>query len=221
MIVEVNGIELHYQKYGEGEKELIMLHGNGEDSSIFKEIPLYMQSGFTVYLVDSRGHGKSQSVDTLHYSDMAQDIVCFIQELGLNKPILFGFSDGGIICLMIASKYPHLLSKIIVAGASLNPQGLKTKWILLMKMLNLFKKDNMLQLMLNEPNITQKDLLNIQIPVFVLAGQKDMIKERQTKAIAKTIKNSKLMILPKETHESYVLNNKKLSEYIYYFCDFG
>ena len=101
MKISVNGIALHYEKSGEG-RPLILLHGNGETHAIFdKALPL-LAARFTVYAIDSRGHGESEGADAYHYADMKEDVRCFIQELKLEKPVLYGFSDGGIIGLLLA-----------------------------------------------------------------------------------------------------------------------
>lgn len=51
-------IELYYQAKGSGEV-LILLHGNGEDSSYFKNQIEYFQNRYRVVALDTRGHGKS------------------------------------------------------------------------------------------------------------------------------------------------------------------
>ena len=52
---------------------------------------------------------------------MCDDIIEFIKKINIEKPILYGFSDGGIIVLLIAIKEPNLLSKIIISGANITP----------------------------------------------------------------------------------------------------
>ena len=52
---------------------------------------------------------------------MCDDIIEFIKKLIIDKPILYGFSDGGIIGLLVAIKEPTLLSKLIVSGANITP----------------------------------------------------------------------------------------------------
>lgn len=94
MIFQVNNGHLYYEKSGAG-RPLILLHGNGEMHKIFdKAIPILAEN-FTVYAIDSRGHGQSQPVLEYHYADMAEDIKCFIEALELKNPMLYGFSDGG------------------------------------------------------------------------------------------------------------------------------
>ena len=71
MKINVNGIEMYYEKYGAG-RPLILVHGNSLDHTEFKDSIWLLRKHFTVYAVDSRGHGLSTKVDELHYSDMAR-----------------------------------------------------------------------------------------------------------------------------------------------------
>jgi pimeloyl-ACP methyl ester carboxylesterase len=191
-------------------KPLILLHGNGETHKIFdKAIPI-LSEHFTVYAIDSRGHGQSDSVLEYHYDDMAEDIKCFIHELKLEQPILYGFSDGGIIGLILASKYPQLLSRLIISGANTVPDGIRTGWLRLFQCINAVVKEPKMTMMLKEPNITTEMLKCIVIPTTVLAGSRDMVKRSHTEYIADSIPNSKLNILQGEGHGSYVLHNTKL-----------
>ena len=61
----VNGIRLWYEQYGEG-RPLVLLHGNGEDHSIFDEAMGVLGERFTCFALDSRGHGNRDPVDKLH-----------------------------------------------------------------------------------------------------------------------------------------------------------
>ncbi len=124
MFQEVPGGMLHYQQWGSGHP-LILLHGNGEDLTIFNEAAQVLSERFCVYALDLPGHGRSHRPQVLHYRHIAQAIRSFIRSLGLDKPYLYGFSDGGIIGLMLAIDSPHLLSKLVISGANLEPEGLR------------------------------------------------------------------------------------------------
>lgn len=216
MFCEVNGTNLYYEKTGEG-SPLIMLHGNGEDCKIFdRAIPL-LAKRFTVYAIDSRGHGRSQAVTTFSYDDMAEDVRCFIKAQELDKPVLYGFSDGGIIALLLASSYPDLLSQIIISGANTVPTGVRDKWLKFFQKLNERVHDPKIEMMLNEPNISPEMLKKIQIPALVLAGSHDMIKREHTQYIADTIPNSTMKIIRFAGHGSYVVHRKKIAELILEF----
>lgn len=213
MTIQIGNINLFYEKTGTG-SPLILLHGNGEDHTIFSEIVGLLSENFTVYAIDSRGHGQSTPVDTFNYQEMTDDIVGFIEALGLEKPALYGFSDGGIIGLLIASEHPQLLSKMIISGANTIPQGLKQIW--LDKFTRAYERTgkDSIKMILEQPDITTDELKKITIPVLVTAGSDDMIDESHTKYIADTIANSSLQIYEGETHESYVENNPMLGPVI-------
>ena len=67
MYIGVNGIQLYYEKTGHG-RPLIMVHGNSEDHTIFKEAVEVLKEHFTCYTPDSRGHGQSSPCRELHYA---------------------------------------------------------------------------------------------------------------------------------------------------------
>lgn len=208
MYLDINGINIFYSASGSG-PPLILLHGNGESGDIFDQIVPKLSEKYTVYTPDSRGHGKSGS-GPLSYDSMAEDMAGLITCLRLEKPAFYGFSDGGIIGLILASKYPGLLSQLIVSGANASPSGLKARSRIPMRLLYAFGRSPFLGLMLHQQEITHSQLASIKIPVTVIAGQRDLIKERHTKYIADAIPSSKLIILPEENHSSYVVHSKKL-----------
>ena len=113
MIIQVDEVSLFYVKQGNG-KPLILLHGNGENHQTFAHVMDELSLLYTVYAVDSRNHGQSTMTDQFHYDVMANDMERFIEKLGLDEVTLVGFSDGGILCLLMAVKQPQWLKKIIL-----------------------------------------------------------------------------------------------------------
>lgn len=212
MYIDVNNTRLYYDVFGNGDP-LILLHGNGEDHHIFDQAVAILKNHFTCYCIDSRGHGQSMDAEKYDYQEMADDLIAFITQLDLHNVIFYGFSDGGIIGLLIAIQ-TNLLSKLIISGANCDPQGLKLKTYLLLRLNYLLKPDPKIALMLNQPSITDEQLNRITIPVLVLAGSKDVIKKKHTLNLAKEITNSKLKILTGETHGSYIINSTKIAKII-------
>ena len=206
-------ITLHYEIHGSG-YPLIMLHGNGEDITIFTEAIERLGKAFTVYAIDTRGHGKSSPVHEYHYSDMADDIYAFITELGIERPAIFGFSDGGITALMLAYTHPEIPAAVIASGANSSPKGLKSLYRFGFSRMYRSTKDPKLALMLYEPDMTAEKLGRITVPVLITAGSKDMLKKEDTVFLHESIKGSRLMILEGESHESYVMNADMISRII-------
>ncbi|MBQ1357690.1 MAG: alpha/beta hydrolase [Oscillospiraceae bacterium] len=212
MFQHVNGIQLYYEVVGSG-SPLVMVHGNGEDHTIFNEAVDILKDRFTVYTVDSRDHGQSTKVSELHYSDMADDLLVFLNDLDLRDVTFYGFSDGGIIGLLLAQKTDRL-SRLIVSGANLTPDGVKSSLRLFIKIMYFFTKDSKLKMMLNEPHITTESLSAISVPTTVMAGEKDLIRRKETDAIAAAIPGSKLRIIKGEGHGSYIVHKTRIAELI-------
>lgn len=217
MDINVNNIHIYYEKFGKG-SPLIMLHGNGESGKIFKKAASVLENDFTVYLPDSRDHGKSQVTNDLSYDNMAEDIFEFINNLGLNKPIICGFSDGAITALLLAIKHPEIPKAVIACGANSSPKGLKGYIRFFMKLNFFFTKSDKTKMMLTQPNISREMLKSITCPTLITCGSNDMIKESDSRFIANNIKNSELRVLKGENHGSYIVNNKKIADIITDFC---
>lgn len=213
MFLDTGKIKLYYEKTGTG-TPIILLHGNGEDHKIFNKTVQILKNHYTVYAIDSRDHGKSGKVTELHYEDMADDIYDFITLLNLEKPIVYGFSDGGILALILAVKHQDILSKIIVSGVNAAPNGLKTIHILTYKISYFFHKNPKVKMMLTEPNISDNMLKSIKIPAVITAGSNDMIKQRHMQHIADCIPNSTFTVFKNELHGSYIVNSTKIAEFI-------
>ena len=102
-------IRLYYEKAGDGEP-LILLHGNGEDGTYFKHQMEYFSKDYRVIAIDTRGHGKSpRGEKPFTIRQFAEDLNGFMEEQGMEKAHLLGFSDGGNIALAFALRYPCLL----------------------------------------------------------------------------------------------------------------
>jgi len=215
---KINGANLWYVTEGNGQS-VILLHGMGGTHKIFNVLIKSLSKKFTVYAIDTRRHGRSSAAGEYSYEIIMEDIASFISELKLEKPVLLGFSDGGIVGLLLASRYPCLLSKLIVSGANTCPEGIKNKWRFFLRAAYFSKRDPKIKLCLESPANIREDLREITVPVLVLAGSNDLIKETETKYIADNIQNATLNILDGESHSSYVVNSPKLYAIIRTFIE--
>ncbi|MBK1897946.1 alpha/beta fold hydrolase [Chryseobacterium paridis] len=206
-----NHADLYYETYGEGEP-LVLLHGNsGSIKDFYQQIPVLSQH-YKVIALDTRGQGKSTdtSKNDLTYSIFADDVKKLIDELGIKKINIVGWSDGGNTGLEFVLKYPENVNKLITIGANSKPDGVDVRLFNSMKtelqVLELenkpekFNQTRILKIMIKEPNISKSSLRKIQKPVLVIAGENDVIKKEETEFIAKQIPNAKLKIYKKATH---------------------
>ncbi len=218
MYIQLNGQVLSYEKEGEG-RPLIFLHGNGESHEIWDRMIAEMAMDYTVYAVDSRGQGGSATPKEYHYKDMAEDVICFIESLHIENPVLCGFSDGAIITLLVALKRQDLLSAIVLCGANLSPKGLIGSARREIKSLYKKTQNPLVEMMLLEPNIAPDELRSISLPALVCAGSNDMVKPKETKAITEHLGNARLHIFEGETHGSYIEHTDKLAPVLHKFLN--
>ena len=199
-------IELFYTKAGSG-PPLLLLHGNGEDGTYFVHQVKEFFRDFTVYTIDTRGHGRSpRGTAPFTISQFADDLLAFMDEQGLKQADILGFSDGGNIALTFAMRHPDRVRRLILNGANLDPKGVKLlvqlPIVLGYHFASLSKKPKarahaeLLGLMVKEPHIDPVELKKLTMPVLVIAGTKDMIRERHTRLIANRIPNARLVLVP-------------------------
>ncbi|MFQ7323006.1 MAG: alpha/beta fold hydrolase, partial [Lactobacillus delbrueckii] len=96
MIIKVNGVDLYYQKLGQGQP-LILLHGHHLDGGMYSKVIAPLSLYYTVYTLDMRGHGLSGGDGAEHYQTEVEDLAVFIKELGLEQPYVFGYDSGGLV----------------------------------------------------------------------------------------------------------------------------
>ena len=213
LFVHANKIDIYYEEYGEG-RPFLLLHGNGEDHTLFADLAASLSSTYHVYALDTRCHGKSTKTATIGYMDMMEDVAAFITALELKKPLLLGFSDGGITGLLLAIHYPELLSGMIACGANTNPQQLKKPFLLFARLAYFFSRDAKYRMMYTQPDIRSCDLSTIQTPVLLLAGTRDVLPVSTTMQIAASIPGSQCTILEKQTHISYIRHSERVLQAI-------
>ena len=216
MIAHVNGTDIFYEQTGTG-RPLVLVHGNGEDHTIFREAVDVLKEEFTCICPDSRGHGSSGPAAELHYDDMADDMTALMDELDLRDAVFCGFSDGGIVGLLAASRCERI-STMITCGANLTPKGVKPGMRLLFRVMYLLKHDPLVGLMLNEPRISDGMLAGIKARTLVLAGSRDLIRREETERIARGIPGAELRILDGEGHGSYIVHSEKIAGLIREFA---
>jgi len=115
--VKANGLNMYYEEYGLGEP-LVLIHGGTNSNKRFEpHIPTFSKH-FRVIAPDFRGHGQTDNPSgEFSYRLLADDMAAFINGLGLEKPLICGWSDGGQIALELGMHYPDLMKCMVVGAA--------------------------------------------------------------------------------------------------------
>ncbi|MDE7310121.1 MAG: alpha/beta hydrolase, partial [Eubacterium sp.] len=207
-----------------------LLHGNGQDSSYFKNQIDYFSNRYRVIALDTRGHGKSpRGTKPFTIEQFSCDLNEFMEGLEIPYAVILGFSDGANIAMKFAIKYSNKVKALILNGGNLNPKGVKRSTQIPIeigykiarrfasKSSDAKKNTEMLGLMVNEPNIGLSELSKITAPTLVICGRSDMIKEFHTKEIAENIPNAKLSIIKGDhfiANKRYVTFNKEVEDFL-------
>jgi len=225
--IAVNGVNLYYEIYGEGEP-LVMIHGNEGSFACFYHQVDEFSKYFKIILVDCRGRGNStyQNGVELTFDLLVEDMNLFLEKLNLKKISILGWSDGGIIGLLFSIKHPEKVNKLVALGANIFPEGHIYYDDMVKKATDLESKnksdENDLLIDLNNldlkyPNLKFSDLNIIMSKTLIVAGDHDEIKNVHTVQIFESIPNAQLAILPDTSHYALIENSKLFNEIVLCF----
>ncbi|SHJ93519.1 alpha/beta fold hydrolase [Epilithonimonas mollis] len=222
-----NHINLYYEIYGEG-KPLVLIHGGGSSGSYdFEETIKRLENEFQLIVIDLQNHGRSghRYIPETFEQD-AKDVMAVLEQLNVSKASFFGFSNGATTVLKIAQLFPGNVEKIIAASGVTKRSGMvdgffegmsKASIDNMMRKLkdnflninpdenllkNMFEKDS--QRMLNFQDVGDEVLKSIKRPVFLIAGDKDVVKSQHIAEMSQLTPDSRLMILP-AGHGDYMM----------------
>jgi pimeloyl-ACP methyl ester carboxylesterase len=229
-VIKILNTNLYYEEYGKG-MPLILLSGGGIDRSIkdYEKCIPELSRHYRIIAPDTPGQGRSELPDSLTYGVITEFMSQFIDSLKLDSAYVMGFSDGGIVGILLAEKRSDKVKKVIasgpnngIGGAAL-PPGIPLDSVRPMS-LSMFEK-------VNKPMIEaymkklprdwkkyQSDLdkmvyakeyfpdsiyARIHIPVMIVLGDQDMISIEHVNEMHQKIKGSQFCVLPNTTHEVF------------------
>lgn len=122
--VQVNDLSIYYERKGIG-KPLIILHGLGNNSQSWKKQLEGLKSKFTVIAWDAPGYGRSSDPKEEYkdFSQFADVLDGFIEQLGYQSVNLLGHSMGSAIAINYCSRYPQKVDSLIIADATRGAAG--------------------------------------------------------------------------------------------------
>jgi len=231
---DFNDTHFYYETYGHGQP-VLLIHGNGGSIAEFREQISAFSRHHQVIALDSRGQGKSEpGTGKLTYEQMAEDTNALLDHLKLDHVKVLGWSDGGIIGLLLAIHHPDKVGMLAVMGANLVPEAAypwATEGIVKVRTrLNaeLAHSSNpaalqfqlqLLDLLGNQPHIPPADLAHIAIPTLVMAGDRDVIIDSHTLTIFHALPQSQLAIFPGTTHMAPLENPTLFNRTVLDFFD--
>jgi pimeloyl-ACP methyl ester carboxylesterase len=204
---------------GPGEA-LLLLHGGLSNSDLFlNSIGLDLGDRYRVVAFDRRGHGYTADTDAdFHYSDMAAETVGVLEQVVGGPAHLVGWSDGGIVALLVALGRPDLVRKLVVIGTNYHRDGFPPLEADPQSPLGqavaaayverspdgpehfetVFGKG--VALIAAEPTLTTDDIAGITQPTLVMVGDDEMIPLAHTCSLYEALPRGQLAVIPRATH---------------------
>jgi alpha-beta hydrolase superfamily lysophospholipase len=104
--IAVDHVTIHYQTFGSGRPVLVLHGGLGALVDMRYQIES-LAKNHHVIAPDSREQGRStDSAAPLSYAEMADDMRALLDHLAICQADVVGWSDGGIVGLTLAPRYP-------------------------------------------------------------------------------------------------------------------
>ena len=224
----VDGIQLYYLEAGSrtaAGAPVVMLHGGLANSDYFGNQVAALAPDHRIILVDSRGHGRStRNAQPFSYDLMIDDVVALLDQLGIARARIVGWSDGAIIGLDMAMRHPDRVDRVFAFGANTATSGLKPdvernptfarfiarareEYIKLSPTPHDYAAflGQIGQMWRTQPNWTDDQLGKIGVRVLIADGQYDeAIRRDHTEYMAATIPRAGLLILPNVSHFAFL-----------------
>jgi pimeloyl-ACP methyl ester carboxylesterase len=222
--VKVNGINVFYAEIGHG-SPVVLLHGGLASSDYFGNQIRPLARHHRVIVMDSRGHGRSTRDERpFGYDIMADDVVGLLDKLKISKADIVGWSDGAIIGLDMALRFPARVGRVFAFAANTLTSGVKDdvekdptfaayieragrEYARLSPTPDQYGafQEQISKMWAAEPNWSDEQLRSIRSPVLVVDGDHDeAIKREHTEYIAATIPGAGLLILPNVSHFAFL-----------------
>ena len=217
---EVDGHQLYCYEWDNNGEAVVLLHGGLSQTSHWDSFVLpAVEDDFHVFAYDRAGHGfTGDRAESFHYQFQTNEAIAFLETVVKEPAHLIGYSDGGIISLMVAMQRPDLVKSVITLGANFRPDGIykldEFDGVVSAESQAEYNQTSpdapetlghkirkMIEIQRTEPNFTTSELATIQCPVLVMAGDDDVIKHAHTAELYESIPLGQLAIVPGTSHK--------------------
>ena len=216
--LELRGEQIWNSQWTDNGQPLVLLHG-GLSSTESWDLYLLpaIEPSHHVYGYDRAGQGRTpDQPGSLHFNFQCDEAIAYLEDVVKKPAHLVGWSDGGIIALLVAIKRPDLVLSIIAIGANyhfnhgggeipageiseadrqeyaqLSPDAAHTLDEKVRRMLAIWKV---------EPAIDLGDLAKIECPTLVLAGDDELFSFAHTTSLYEALPQGQLAIVPGTSH---------------------
>ena len=218
--IDVDGLSTWIETRGSGENTVVLLHGGlGNSDDLLDSIGAELVDRFGVVAFDRRGHGYTADTDEpFHYDDMAAHAIAVLERLDVAPPLhLVGWSDGGIVAMLVALRRPELVDRLVLIGVNFHVDGIYPIDFgggePPARMLEAYVArspdgvghyavvaEKFMAMASTEPTLTTDDLARLEHPTLVLVGDDDLVRLDHTLALYEALPAGRLCVVPGASH---------------------
>lgn len=218
--IDIDGVSTWTEARGSGERTIVLLHGGlGNSDDLLDSIgSADLQASFRLFAFDRRGHGYTADTDDpFHYDDMAEHAIGVLEHLGAaSKVHLVGWSDGGIVAMLVALRRPDLVDRLVLIGTNFHVDGIHELDFGDEAPAGLVEGyarrspdgadhfpvvlEKFLAMATTEPTLTPADLARLAHPTLVLVGDDDLVRLDHTVALYDALPAGRLCVVPGASH---------------------
>jgi pimeloyl-ACP methyl ester carboxylesterase len=218
--LDIGGHPTWVDQRGSGPATILLLHGGLSNSDLLHDaIGAPLAERYRLVSFDRRGHG--YTADTLapfHYEDMAAETIGVIETVVGQRAHLVGWSDGGIVSLLVALRRPELVDRMVLIGANFHHDGfgnldLPEDSPFARSIFEAYAErspdggehfggmfEKFEAMITTEPTLTTDDLGGITAPTLVMAGDGDAVLLSHTCEMYEALPAGQLSIVPGTSH---------------------
>jgi pimeloyl-ACP methyl ester carboxylesterase len=224
--VRVGDLEMYFEQQGVGRPLLLLHAGFATIESSFKKLRAAFIDGHATIAFEQQAHGHTDDLDRpLSYEQMVEDTAFALSKLGLSGADVFGWSDGGIVALGLATRHPRLVRRVAIVGAGYSPDAEGPEFKQRMREIS---PDNEHLASFREayrkvaphpdrwPSLVTKvrdnycafrgwsaaELRALAAPLLVMAGDRDIVRLEHAIELFRMVPRGQLAILPGSDHNA-------------------
>jgi pimeloyl-ACP methyl ester carboxylesterase len=212
---------MYYEVHGRGgAAPLVLLHGGGSTiESTYGRVLPWLARHRQVIAIEEQAHGRTTDRDQPErFESSADDVAALLDQLGVPRVDVMGFSNGGSVALQLAIRHPGVVRRLVFASSMTKragaapafwdsianarfedmPQPLKDAFLRVnpdpAKLRNMYERD--VERMRSFVDVPDAAVLGVAIPVLILAGDRDVPTLEHTIELVRQMRRARLAILP-------------------------
>lgn len=132
---QVNGLQVHYKVFGQGEPAFILLHGFGASLFSWREVTGPLSQYGTVIAYDRPAYGLTErpleweGANPYSQGSQVKLVTGLMDRHGIEKVILVGNSAGGTISMLTALEHPERVQALVLVDAAVYTGGGAPSWV--------------------------------------------------------------------------------------------